>query len=393
MSYYLEEYDIIKVCTFHGISNHYGFVKHSLQDQISILKNRLFEPLLEKNPKMKPYVDTFINKYSQAYIQNKGNFQPLIEIKNFWADKINIQDFSKPLLSSAYVFREDSDWLKFLKSIFEKSPNFLKITHEYIQSAIHNKESLLDIPDSVYDAYFQMLKHKLGATFKKGFTPLSIKENIDSFYPTNKNTIKKKINAYLSNFPKDQSLYEHIIKELGEHIETSGTIKIFWNEKINLFPNDIAQQYNNTKTQISWGSSSSSYLYSFALNPEFIVEKSNITQNQALYFRGTFHSALSDFLTKNFNGKTLSLNGDGQYFNAGINIVFMEPSDIEKVMAFDNVLKNNIESLVSSYCKKDGNSQISDLLEEYFKKLNFAFELDKTLANKEPVKKSNRMKI
>ncbi len=58
-TYYLEEYDLIKICIFNGISNHYAFIRQPLDKQKTILEERLFNNLVLKNPKMKPFVDSF----------------------------------------------------------------------------------------------------------------------------------------------------------------------------------------------------------------------------------------------------------------------------------------------------------------------------------------------
>lgn len=247
-TYYLEEYDLIKVCVFNGISSHYAFIKQPLDKQKSILEDRLFNPLLLKNPKMKPFVDSFLKQYSEQ--------STIEQIKNFWKNKITIEDFSEPILNSNYTYREDADRLKFLKSLFDKSPNFLKIVHSHIQSVIKNKLNntiYTNISDSIYDAYFQMLKSKTGASIKKNLSLKEIKDNIDSYKPHKPNGIKKKINAYLNSFNHDSFLYENITKELEEHINNNGTIKLFWEEKIPLFTQDVIKKHNNEKVEISWG--------------------------------------------------------------------------------------------------------------------------------------------
>lgn len=397
MTYYLEEYDLIKICLFNGIGNHYAFTRQSLDRQEVMFKERLFDKLLENNPKMKPFVDSFLKQYSEHYISTSGKPSPIEQIKTFWKNKLTIEDFSEAVLSSNYIFREDSDRLKFLKSLFEKSPTFLNIVHAHIQSSIHNKNIIKNniqvythISDSIYDAYFQMLKSKLSVNIRKTLKSEAIKENIDSYRPDKLNSIKKKINAYLNNFTRDTSLYEHITKQLEDPIKNNGTIKLFWDDKINLFTPDVAKKHNSEKTEISWGESSSSYLYSFKLNPEFIVEKSHLTQNQSLYFRGTFHSAISNFLCKNFNGSTVSLNG-GTYYS--VHVIFNDLIDKNRASAFCDLVTNNIEHIITSYCKKESNSNINEQLNEYFKKLNLAFELDKKLESREKTTKPIKNKI
>lgn len=393
MTYYLDEYDIIKVCVYNGISNHYAFIRQPLNKQITILEDRLFTKLLAKNPKMKPFVDSFLKQYTEQYQATGGKPSTIEHIKNFWKDKITIEEFSEAILSSHYVFREDADRLKFLKSLFEKSPNFLKIVHKHIQSSIQNKNEVsiyTNISDSIYEAYFQMLKSKSASVIKKDLNINEIKENIDSFQPVKPNSVKKKINAYLSNFTKDSVLYNHVNKQLEEVISRNGTIKIFWEEKIALFTPDVIKQHNNEKTELPWGSSSSTYLYSFQLNAEFIVEKTHITQNQAIYFRGTFHNAIADFVSKNFNGELANLNG-GTYYS--VNIIFNDLDNKNRAEAFCETIKRNIENIVTAYCKKETNPNLSEQLNEHFKKLNLAFDLDKKLDQKQSTQKPIKNKI
>ncbi len=393
MTYYLDEYDIIKVCVYNGISNHYAFIRQPLNKQISILEERLFTKLLVKNPKMKPFVDSFLKQYAEHYQLNSGKPSTIENIKNFWKNKITIEEFSEAILSSNYIYREDSDRLKFFKSLFEKSPNFLNLVHKHIQSSIQDKNEVsiyTNISDSIYDAYFQMLKSKNATSIKKDLNPNEIKENIDSFQPTKPNNLKKKINAYLSNFAKDSVLYNHITKQLEDVISKNGTIKNFWEEKISLFTSDVIKKHNNEKTELPWGTSSSTYLYSFQLNPEFIVEKTHITQNQALYFRGTFHNAIADFISKNFNGELANLNG-GTYYS--VNIIFSELDNKTRAEAFCETIKSNIEHIVTTYCKKETNPNLSEQLKEHFKKLNLAFDLDKKLNQKGQTHKPIKNKI
>ncbi len=384
-TYYLEEYDLIKVCVFNGISSHYAFIKQPLDKQKSILEDRLFNPLLLKNPKMKPFVDSFLKQYSEQ--------STIEQIKNFWKNKITIEDFSEPILNSNYTYREDADRLKFLKSLFDKSPNFLKIVHSHIQSVIKNKLNntiYTNISDSIYDAYFQMLKSKTGASIKKNLSLKEIKDNIDSYKPHKPNGIKKKINAYLNSFNHDSFLYENITKELEEHINNNGTIKLFWEEKIPLFTQDVIKKHNNEKVEISWGKTTSLYLLSFQINPEFIVEKAHVTQNQALYFRGIFQNSLADFISKNFNGNVANLNG-GAYYS--VNILFDNQDNKNRAESFCSILQNNLDHIITTYCKKETNNNLNNQLNEYFNKLNLSFELDKTLGQKEKNQKQVKNKI
>lgn len=392
-TYYLEEYDLIKICIFNGISNHYAFIRQPVDKQKTILEERLFNNLVLKNPKMKPFVDSFLIQYTQHYQETKGQPSTIEQIKKFWANKITLEEFSEPILSSSYIYREDSDRLKFLKSLFEKSPNFLLMVHTHIQNVIKNKPShtiYTNISDSVYDAYFQMLKNKSSTDIRKKIDLTEIEENISSYQPNKPNSVKKKINAYLNNFQRDSQLYEKITKELSEQINNNGTIKLFWDEKIPLFSSDVIKKHNSEKTEIPWGKTYSSFLHTFQLNPEFIVEKAHITQNQAIYFRGAFHSALADFISKNFNGNIVNLHG-GTYYS--VNIIFDDVENKNRTESFCNILQTNLETIVTTYCKKETNHNINEQLTEHFKKLNLAFELDKTLNQKEKIQKPIKNKI
>lgn len=138
------------------------------------------------------------------------------------------------------------------------------------------------------------------------------------------------------------------------------------------------------------GKTTSLYLLSFQINPEFIVEKAHVTQNQALYFRGIFQNSLADFISKNFNGNVANLNG-GAYYS--VNILFDNQDNKNRAESFCSILQNNLDHIITTYCKKETNNNLNNQLNEYFNKLNLSFELDKTLGQKEKNQKQVKNKI
>ena len=224
------------------------------------------------------------------------------------------------------------------------------------------------------------MKNKNGELIRKNLNEKEILVNIDHFNADRPAFLKKKINAYLSNFKRDETLYKHIIDSVGQHIEKNGTVKIFWEEKLNLFDKSIVNLYKNSdKAEMPWGKTEDLFLYNFYVNIEYVVTKSHLTQNQSSYLVGSFVRALTNFLETNYNCSNM-----GGYHNTKVCVVFEKEDDKNRAKVFCEQIKNNLEEIINGYFKKDKtHSTLDEQMKEYFTKLNFAFDLDKQLINKE----------
>lgn len=390
--YYLDQEDLLKIAVFNGIGGHYGYKAKTLPEQIKDLNEKFFNHVLKVSPKKQYIVDSFLKKYSEQHGIN--NFSPIRLFSEELKDKIEINELIEPIFASNYVFREDSDRLKFFKKLFDKNPQFLKITHDYIKSQQQQNSFFINSSTNLFDAYFQFLKNKNSLKIKQTIPNNEILENIDCFSTDKPSYIKKQINAYLSCFNNDEKLYKHILDKLGKHIENNGTVKIYWEEKLNNFDKSVISQYkSNDKSDIQWGNSEELYMYNFYINTEYVISKSHLTQSQASYLTSSLISTMGNFLSKNYNGNLLfSNNNQPNKFT----IVFDNEKDRNRVSSFCNHIQQNLEEIITGYFKKDKSySILGEQLTEYFSKLNLAYDLDKQLAIKEDsnVNKSIKRKI
>ncbi len=388
-SYYLSEYELLKIAVFNGMGNHYGFIRKTVEEQLKYIDDTFLNYLTTKNSNMKSLVERFRNKYKYAFVEDKSNFKPIVIFKEHFKDEIDINNFAGPLFSSNYVYSTSSDRTILLKEIANKSPDFLFLIHNYIKQ---NKQSNISTP--VFDAYFQILKQKSCVNLKKELSQDDIMSNIDCANVKTVLNIKKKISAYLNNFEKDLKLYNHITSQMKNHIQENGAVKIFWEDKLKLFPKEVVASYSRgDNKEISWGEEKEFYLYSFELNLEYVIFKTNNSKTHSQNLSNVFLSALSDFISKTFNGEKVMVG----ICDNKINIIFNEEQNKIYAKKFTQHVIDNLASIVEKYFIRE--KQMSDIkseLTEHFKKLNLSVDLDRKLStkdNKTSISNINKKKI
>ncbi len=371
--YCLQSTELIKLAIFNGIGNYYGFNRKTVEEQIKIFEEKLFINVLKNAPNLRRTIDQFYNLYTEE--SKKNNAQTFVLYHTYFNEKISAKEFGETFFTASYAYENDSERASFLKGMQDKYPPFIFMIHKYIHE---NKDKHL--PFVIYDSYFQILKNKTAKDFFSKIDKKEILDNINSFKPQTTNNIKKKINAYLTNFEKKEPLYKHISNELKDEIEKFGLIKNYWNEKVKLFPADIIKKHelNQSKT-IPWGEEEEFYTYRLYFNKEFVMQKTNYSESISESLCHSLTHSLKKFIISKFNGMEFS-NNSGPFF---ITLSFSNEEDKNKTKQFCSTIINNLDDIIANYFIKDKqNYQIQEKLTTHFEKLYFAFELDKQLPKK-----------
>lgn len=352
-------------------SGFFGFNKRvDLKEKIEYFDKHVLQDLLVKQPELLLTNERFKLNLSYESFTN-------IAFSESFDGKIKISNFTKQIFSKSYRFNGDlSQRTKLFKSIFEQNENFLLDTHNYL---INN-----NVYDDfqIFDFYFQSLKSK--SKVKNNLDRNEILQNIDSFLTANDlNCCKKKINAYLNNFPKDMNTYNHIMEKMGDVINSTALVKIFWEDKLESFPKNIKDIYYQNNVQFSPFKEELSYHYRFSIDSQYIIQQTGVAQKRADDFKMAFYNSLSTFLLKTIQDSEKSNNSQ----LSGINFNFKTLEDRKKAQDFCNAVGSDLNSLLKSNINDSNYSNKTNNLTEYFDKLYLALSLNNELNTNNPVKK------
>lgn len=284
--YFLNQDQLAAACIFCGFTNSKISPRMTLSQKITFAEDRIFKDLLTKQPELQNLHDSFIKELDSLKFRN-------IAFCEKFAGKIQLENFTHQLFSKNYNYGTDSTRMNVFKYTLENHSPLLNVLHDFLKH-YNKKDDLI-----LFDFYFQALKDK--NVDRKSLDNKEVMSNIDSFFPGYEVSFqKKKINAYLSNFPKDETLYSHIMQEMGETISKNGDLKSFWDEKLKKFPLNVQHEHHKRNITINPFLEQTGHYYKFIINPEFVIEKSQCSQSKAYNFCSVLHSTLGDFISQTF---------------------------------------------------------------------------------------------
>lgn len=358
--YFLNEDQLKAIFILNGLLN-FRFIKDHAA-RIKRVQDTIFKDLLIKQPELKAIHDSFLESLTDDQ-------SPNVAFGKTFSGKIHISNFIEQLFSNRNEQGNDSTRMNLLKNILENYPPFLQITHDFIKNNNQKNDSVL------YDFYFQALKSK--KVDKKSINSNEILKNIDSFHGNDIASNKKKINSYLSNFPKDLNLYLHIMQEMGEMISKIGSLKIFWDEKINFFTKEAQQEYKQKNISIIPWTEKETYHYNFKINSQYVIEKSQCSQSSSEHFCRVLHNCIGSFISKKFS----SSNSIKENLVNNVSYVFESKEERDEAKKFCNFIGNEIDSLIKSFRHQDDYFRQSEDFNNYLEKLYMATSLNKELSN------------
>lgn len=334
-------------------------------------KEKKYWDLLTKDLLIKqPELNSIYNNFIEFHLKDK---MPILGFLNLFENKIFIESFIEKSFYKHYSYNGDNR-NSFFKSISNKFPNFIVKLHYYINE---NKQHLADF--DIYDTYFQLLKSKkIDSSILNNNEVL---ENINSFFvDRDANSFKKKINAYLNYFPRDENLYNKIMDNNEIYINQSATLKNIWEEKIQLFPPEVILKHQKNKIKFIPSQHSEGFYYSFSLNEEYIVEFAKVKLDTAVNFRNKFLENLGEFIVKNIP--------DSKIINTGkrnsMQLILSDFESKEKTKNFCKIIEEDFASLLQpKFLNLSVNELLNFELNSYLTRLFFVIKLDESLSTKE----------
>lgn len=387
--YKLDKDDLGRILMFNM-----GNIQYFNYNSWKVLKNSFdrtfFNDLLIKRSDLKPEYDEFNLKMESHRIGKKMN------VYNLWTEifdnKIEIKDFIPQIFQFSNIWRGDKSYrLQAFKKLQEKDPDFILYLHDYIIKNKTIKDSMKN--DLIMaDAYFQILKSK--NTNKDLINKEEILSNIKFFNiePTNLVFCKKKINAYISIFKRDQKLYNYIMDDMGEIFENYASVANIMEEKIKYFPQDIAKKHGN---EYDIFDQKITFKYEFDLNKEWIVSHFKVKDRTASDLKMQFYKSLFNYLQNNYSileksysyRNVFSVSSDTK---EGVEKVKDMVSGLMKVVPnyFEKVLNNNLTNPSYMEMKKE----MESFIESYDKTYKLKEKLNLELSERNKIN-TKRVKI
>jgi hypothetical protein len=358
---------------------------HIKNNVINSFRKKIIQDLLIKQPELKELYDSFVLQIKSKSNQGYTTIYPNSLFVEMFADKIEIQNFLNQLLTTDEHFDDKLKRQNTFKYLLSEYPPFLQLFHNFIKEGRNAGSTNLSKDSFLYDFYFNALKDK--NSIKDTLNSEEILNNIDFLNsPSELALNKKKLNTYILHFPKEMKLYNHIMQNMGDLIRNNAILKKLWEEKINLFPIDVQQDYYTQNITIKPWEDELSYHYKFQVNEEYIIEQSKAASSKAERFGRAFHNALGSIIHNNFNPIS-----ENRTSNPSVSFLFANEADREKAKKFCNSLAENILSLI-----KNANYELQyqdqyEAIEKSLKTIYMAFTLDEDLSKQE-VHKKNKIK-
>ncbi len=356
--YFLSKEKLNEIAVFNGFYNTDSFYR---KDNLKFFKENILRNLLSLQPELTSITEKFLEKAPTARYINDV-------FAEYFADKINIKYFGDTLFSKHFAFhKNESRRMKCFKSIAEEYPDFLSLAHKHLLDKYTQDAT-------IYDIYFQLLKKNKSHNLPKDEV-LSNISKLETGYDIP--FCKKKINAYLQNFPKDSLTFDKITEGMGDSIQKLGTLKSFWEEKLIEFPKDIQDKYLEKTKEINLFEEEKSFFYSIKINPQYIMEKTKISQSKADGFCSEFQMAFSSFICSKY-ADCSTTNG---YQGRAVNLLFKSIEQRNETEEFFKTIASDLPTFVNEKFIKD-NSSLRETFENYLSKTFLAVSLTKELSPK-----------
>lgn len=382
--YFLNEDVLMTICYFHQTLE--GSVKTTYRQEIKEqiiknLNNQLFKDLLIKQPELNNIYEAYTSKINNS----KGDVYPSSLFAEMFADKIEIDNFKIQLLTKNYTFKDKIKRQNIFKYLLEEHPPFLKLVHDFIKDNKDAGNTFLSEDSLLWNFYFTTLKNK-GSIYDI-LKSEEILDNIDFFNsPFEVALNKKKLNAYLMHFPKDMNLYEHIMQNMGKLLNSDALFKQLWEDKINLFPKDVQDDYYKQNITIKPWMEQSSYHYKFQVNEEYIIEQAKVSSIKAEKFSRVFHNSLGSIIRNQFN----PIN-ETKTDIPSVSFLFSIEKDRSRAKIFCNSVAENILFLIKNTNFDLQYNEQYELIDRELQKIYMTFALGEELNIENPIK-NNKIK-
>ncbi len=370
-SYFLNAQELSSITLFCGClkkSHNPNYAK-----LITTYEEDLIKDLLIKRPDLIPLNEEF-----------KANIQLHKFPHEYWAslfnNKISIEDFSSQIFTNSYLyFGEQRNRANLFNELNNKSPKFIELIHNHLKNTSESDQT-------IYYSYFKFLKDK--KTNKSSLQLDDILNNINKFRPISDDAMKRKILAYLAVSSKNEKTYELISEQFQDIFKKNATIKLFWEEKLNLFPEYIIQKYKNEKENMNVFTEDELFYYKFQLNAQALVEKGIQPLKKAEGYTQQIHNSIKTFINKTFKCSSVHTN----YNTPLVAINFSSEKDRSEAKYFCRLLVKNIDLILDAIQKSDNFYSQQEQLQELFDKICFADQLENKL-KKDDSASNKRMKI
>lgn len=172
---------------------------------------------------------------------------------------------------------------------------------------------------------------------------------------------------------------------MGQIFKDSPSINNYWEEKLQKFPSDINFFYLESKEDIDLVSTKEQHMYTFALNPKWIVAKYKTSDTASRDFIQSFHMALYDVLEKK-----LKVSHEGDLLSK-VKFIANDSAQLDKLKEFCHKIKSQIPDMVSGYNFKAKSYDERKNLQEKIEKYVFFQNLEDKLEDK--TNKGSKVKI
>jgi hypothetical protein len=363
--YFLNEELLHSICYFQSANHYLG----APGEHCSVaFEKTMIKDLLTKQPELKIVYDSFL----EACEDNECYSSTFPE---FFANKILIDNFAEQLLTKHYKCEHDIDRTKAFTRILKNYPPFFNILHNFIKNNPEKSD------DTLYGFYFKNLSNDR-------FTNCNINKEevisiIDGFDVDKKESFKpKKLNAYLSLEPKDVSLYNHIMENMGDSISNNGKVKAIWEDSIKDFDKESNEQYENKNVFIPLLMEEESYHYMFKINSQYIIEKTKAHEARVDRFNRALHDSISKLVSTEFTHiKRIKENGPSVEFT------FSSIEEKVQVKNFCNFILKDVNSIITKVNFINPYEEHQKICDDYLEKAYMAYTLNGELnSNQKTVK-------
>jgi hypothetical protein len=384
--YFLNKDVLYDVCFFQNTLKGpiKSFVDAKIKNNaVNSFAKKVIRDLLIKQPELENLYNSFVTQIKSKSNNGYTTVYPNSLFAEMFDGKIEINNFSKQLLTTDEYFDDKLKRQNRLKYLLDEYPHFIQLVHTFIKEGRTSQNSALSNDSLLFDFYFNMLKSKNAVKNKLDFE--EILSNIDFFNAPSEIAInKKKINTYILHFPKDLKLYNHIMGSMEDLIKNNATLKKLWEEKITLFPIDVQQEYYKQNITIKPWDDELSYHYRFQINEEYIIEQSKAASSKAERFSRVFHNVLGTIILNNFNPIE-----EGKKNVSSVSFLFSNEVDRERARKFCNNVAENILSIIKNANYELQYQEQYDAVNLNLQKMYMAFTLNEELNQTSSHKKNS----
>lgn len=350
-------------------SAHSVFTK-SPDDIVKRFNEVWFDDLIVKQPELKDDIDSFIYGIKTTPL---GNINTRNIFSSIFKDKIEASNIVKQIVTFSYACPlNTSEKITLLNDIIEADPKFLKSYHDYMLENLNNYH----IVDDNYISYMALVKKDKN---KSNLNHEEVMKIVGNFKPFKMDPIKRITSFFTSYLGKTEESASCIFNVVGKHIETDGTIKKFWEDKIQSFPKEIQDKYSSTK-KFEPFTNEQSYFSSYCIDPNWLIDEFDFGTSKANSSTQILYGVILDILEGRSSKETKFHIRNG----AKLEIHFQNLEERDNCSKLVNLIFDSLPSELNRYkeVNYDNKRAIIDVLNKSIDSYLFAEELQNTLVSK-----------